>query len=71
MRTAPKFTGSRDEIRDQILRQQDLPRVERDQLLAAVVNRYDVTPADVEDALQDALMAGRCYESGEDTLKPI
>jgi uncharacterized protein len=45
--------------------------VERERLLAAMVDAYDVTPADVEDALQDALMAGRCYESGEDTLKPI
>ncbi|WP_435154024.1 hypothetical protein [Haladaptatus sp. DFWS20] len=45
--------------------------VERERLLAAVVDSYDVTPGDVEAALQDALMAGRCYESGEDTLKPI
>ncbi|WP_227354143.1 hypothetical protein [Haladaptatus salinisoli] len=45
--------------------------VERERLLAAMVDAYDVSPADVEDALQDALMAGRCYESGEDTLKPI
>ncbi|WP_327051829.1 hypothetical protein [Halomicrococcus gelatinilyticus] len=45
--------------------------VERETLLAAVVSEYDVTPGEVEDALQDALMAGRCYESGEDTLKPI
>ncbi|WP_458188675.1 hypothetical protein [Haladaptatus sp. NG-WS-4] len=45
--------------------------VERDRLLAAMVDSYDVTPEAVEDALQDALMAGRCYESGEDTLKPI
>lgn len=45
--------------------------VEREHLLAAVVNAYDVTPAEVEDALKDALMAGRCYESGDDTLKPI
>jgi uncharacterized protein len=45
--------------------------VEREHLLASVVDSYDVTPADVEDALQDALMAGRCYESGEETLKPI
>ncbi|WP_231182870.1 hypothetical protein [Haladaptatus sp. DYF46] len=45
--------------------------VKRDRLLAGVVDSYDVTPADVEDALQDALMAGRCYESGEETLKPI
>ncbi|WP_135824535.1 hypothetical protein [Halorussus ruber] len=45
--------------------------VGRETLLAAVVNDYDVTPADVEDALESALMSGRCYESGEDTLKPI
>ncbi len=45
--------------------------VEQEKLLANVVNSYDTTPAEVEDALQDALMAGRCYESGEDTLKPI
>lgn len=45
--------------------------VEREMLLAAVVQEYDVTPADVEDALDGALMAGRCYESGEDTFKPI
>ncbi|WP_132060597.1 hypothetical protein [Halorussus amylolyticus] len=45
--------------------------VERETLLAAVVQNYDVTPADVDDALEAALMAGRCYESGEDTLKPI
>ena len=45
--------------------------VEGERLMANVVDSYDVTPADVEGALQDALMAGRCYESGEDTLKPI
>jgi len=45
--------------------------VDRETLLAAVVQEYDVTPADVEDALESALMGGRCYESGEDTLKPI
>ncbi|WP_423744815.1 hypothetical protein V5735_01880 (plasmid) [Haladaptatus sp. SPP-AMP-3] len=45
--------------------------VEHERLLASVVDSYDVTPADVDDALQDALMAGRCYESGEETLKPI
>jgi hypothetical protein len=45
--------------------------VERETLLTTVVGDYDVTPADVEDALESALMSGRCYESGEDTLKPI
>ncbi|WP_440006587.1 hypothetical protein [Halomicrococcus sp. SG-WS-1] len=67
--------GEPEDLENTVMRvMQDLngdDGVEREQLLAAVVNRYDVTPADVEDALQDALMAGRCYESGEDTLKPI
>ena len=39
-----QFTGSRDEIRDQILRQQGLPRAERDQLLGALSARDDVGP---------------------------
>lgn len=39
-----QFTGSRDEIRDQIVRQQDLPPVERDQLLDALSARDDVNP---------------------------
>ena len=39
-----QFTGSRDEIRDQILRQQGLPQVERDQLLDALSARDNVGP---------------------------
>lgn len=45
--------------------------VGREELMAAVVHDYDVTPAEVEDALQEALMSGQCYESGDDTFKPI
>lgn len=39
-----QFTGSREEIRDQVMRQQDLPPVERDQLLDALSARDDLGP---------------------------
>ncbi len=39
-----QFTGSRDEIRDQVVRQQDLPATEREQLLDALTARDDVDP---------------------------
>ncbi|WP_135828475.1 hypothetical protein [Halorussus halobius] len=64
-----------DDLEDAVMdRMQDLDDgdgVEHEALLAAVVQTYDVVPADVDDAIESALMAGRCYESGEDTLKPI
>lgn len=64
-----------DDLEDAVMdRMQELDEgdgVEREALLAAVVQQYDVTPADVDDAVEAALMDGRCYESGEDTLKPI
>ncbi len=41
-----EFEGSRDEIRDQILKQEDLPPLERRQLLSALTARDDwVSPA--------------------------
>ena len=43
----------------------------REELVAAVVDRTGAAPDEVEDAIQDALMGGQCYEAGEDTLKPI
>jgi RPA family protein len=60
-----------DAVMEQMREMGDGDGVERDTLMAAVVQDYDVTPADVADALESALMAGQCYESGEDTLKPI
>jgi hypothetical protein len=45
--------------------------VARDDLKAAVVEDHDVSADAVADAVQDALMAGRCYESGDDELTPI
>ena len=60
-----------DAVMDAMRELDDGDGVGREELLAAVVQEYDVGPADVEDALQAALLDGRCYESGEDTLKPI
>ncbi|GAA0643717.1 RPA family protein [Salarchaeum japonicum] len=45
--------------------------VDRDEVIRTVVEATDEDPGDVEDAIQSALMSGRCYESGEDTLKAI
>ncbi|CCQ37329.1 rpa-associated protein [Natronomonas moolapensis 8.8.11] len=45
--------------------------VDRDELVSAVADARGVAPADVEDAIQDALMSGRCYEPSDDTLKRI
>jgi RPA family protein len=60
-----------DTVMDRMREMDDGDGVDREMLMAAVVQDYDVTPADVEDALESALMAGRCYEAGEDSLKPI
>jgi RPA family protein len=43
----------------------------REQIVAAVVDSTGADPGDVDDAIEDALMGGQCYESGDDTLKPI
>lgn len=44
---------------------------DREMLVAEVADRYDADPADVEEAIQDALMGGRCYEPDDATVKPI
>jgi RPA family protein len=45
--------------------------VAREDLVGAATDRYGVDAAAVEDAIQDALMGGRCYEPDDGTLKPI
>jgi hypothetical protein len=42
-----------------------------DAVVESVLDRYDVAAEAVEDAIQDALMDGRCYEPDDATLKPI
>jgi len=44
---------------------------DREKLVAAVVDRYGADPEEIEEAIQDALMDGRCYEPDDATLKPI
>jgi hypothetical protein len=43
----------------------------REAVVAHVVEAHGADPDAVEDAVQDALMSGRCYEPDEATLKPI
>jgi hypothetical protein len=44
---------------------------DREAVLATVVDRYGADPDAVEDAIQDALMGGRCYEPEDGKLTPI
>jgi RPA family protein len=44
---------------------------DRETLIETVAERYGASPEDVEDAIQDALMGGRCYEPDDTTVKPI
>ncbi|MFQ3284418.1 MAG: RPA family protein [Natronomonas sp.] len=44
---------------------------DRDDLVSTVVDVHGVDPAAVEDAIQDALMSGQCYEPADGTLKRI
>jgi RPA family protein len=43
----------------------------RDEVIATAADERDADEGDIEDAIQDALMSGRCYESGDDHLKAI
>ena len=44
---------------------------DREAVVSAVVDDYGADTGAVEDAIQDALMSGKCYEPGEGVLKPI
>ncbi|GAB6861787.1 RPA family protein [Haloplanus litoreus] len=44
---------------------------DREAVVAAVVEEYGADPGDVADAIEDALMSGKCYEPSEDSLKAI
>ncbi len=44
---------------------------EHSAVVAAVADQTGAAPDEVEDAIQDALMDGRCYEPDDSTLKPI
>jgi len=44
---------------------------DHDEVVAAVVETYGADPGAVADAIDDALMSGKCYEPSEDRLKAI
>ena len=44
---------------------------DREKVIAALVSAHGVDPEDVEAAIGDALMSGRCYEPTAGVLKPI
>ncbi|GAB7010395.1 hypothetical protein [Halorubrum trueperi] len=43
----------------------------RDAVVQSIVDEHGVDADAVEDAIQDALMSGKCYEPGDGVLKPI
>ncbi|EMA62100.1 hypothetical protein C470_05396 [Halorubrum distributum JCM 13561] len=43
----------------------------REAVVERVADEHGVEPGAVEDAIQDALMSGQCYEPGDGLLKPI
>ena len=45
--------------------------IDRDALIETATERFGVDEDDVEDAIQEALMDGQCYEPDDETLKPI
>ncbi|WP_049984184.1 hypothetical protein [Halorubrum sp. BV1] len=44
---------------------------DRETVVQAVVDEYGADADAVDDAIQDALMSGKCYEPGDGVLKPI
>ncbi|MFC7098103.1 RPA family protein [Halobaculum marinum] len=44
---------------------------DKEAVVAAAVDRYGVDAADAEDAIDDALMSGQCFEPTDGTLKAI
>ncbi|SEV87987.1 hypothetical protein [Halobacterium jilantaiense] len=43
----------------------------RDEVVTSAADDLDADEGDIEEAIQSALMSGRCYESGDDHLKAI
>ncbi|WP_336002983.1 hypothetical protein [Halorientalis halophila] len=60
-----------DAVMDAMRDLDDGDGADREALLDRVADETGSDPADVEAAVQDALMGGRCYEPDEATLKPI
>lgn len=60
-----------DAVVDVMERLDDGSGADREAVIDSVTEQYAADAAAVEDAIQDALMGGRCYEPADDTLKSI
>ena len=60
-----------DAVMDAMSDLDDGDGAQRTAIVDAVVDRTGSDPDAVEDAIQEALMGGRCYEPDDDLLKPI
>ncbi|PSP82121.1 hypothetical protein BRC83_10450 [Halobacteriales archaeon QS_1_68_17] len=60
-----------DAVMDAMRDLDDGDGADREAVIGSVVDDYSADRGDVEDAIGDALMNGRCYEPGDDRLKPI
>ncbi len=63
--------GLEDAVVDAMRALDDGSGADRETVVARVVDDHGADPDAVEEAVQDALMSGRCYEPDETTLKPI
>ncbi|MCT9096933.1 hypothetical protein [Haloarchaeobius sp. HME9146] len=60
-----------DYVMDVMKELDDGDGADRAELVSQVVSDTGSAEADVEDAIQNALIGGQCYEPDDDTLKPI
>jgi len=67
----PDDVSLTDVVVETMRKMDDGDGVERGDLIEAVIADTGMTEPDVEDAIEEALMGGRCYEPTDDTLKPI
>ena len=60
-----------DAVMDVMTDLNDGSGADREAVITEVTETYGADRAAVEDAIQDALMGGRCYEPDDDKLTPI
>lgn len=60
-----------DAVMETMERLDDGDGADRDAVVSTVTDEHRVAPDGVEEAIQDALMSGRCYEPTDGTLKSI
>ncbi|GGL23287.1 hypothetical protein GCM10009037_03540 [Halarchaeum grantii] len=69
--SAPADLDLEDLVVDYMDELDDGDGAERDDLVRTVMEETDADEDEIADAIQSALMSGRCYESGDDHLKAI